>query len=731
MRILLVTGTYLPSANGVAVSVSGLKESFTKAGHKVLVVAPKNKGSKQEDGVVRYQSIDNPWISDYPIPLFPGRSIFEKVANFKPEIVHVHHAMHIGYFARLIADKYKIPLVFTFHTDVDRYAQKYAELLPKNLRKWFVENAIYNFCKKVDFLIAPSFFIEKRLQQKMPFIETATVQSPVAGIKRTKMAKVEIIEKLKLPKDKKILVTVSRLGSEKNLKVLIESIKYLSEKYFLVLVGSGPQESYLKKFAKKIGVAKRIKFVGKVIHSQIGEYYKAADYFYYSSVTETQGLVFLEAAYFGKPIVAVDSFAARELLNDSFSQVTKNSALDLAKGVRDIEKRQYPKMAQSSLELVKKFSKEKQSNRLLDIYMDLTERKLLANKVLSTGWQSWSARTNPVIKLPLRNYSPIQDTYLPKFESLEKTQKKQIVGWCSWYAFWRNISEAKIQKQSEWFKENKTPVKYILVDDGWTRWGDWTEINKKKFPGGHAGLTVKIRENHLQPGIWVAPFLVDPRSNLAKKHPEFLATLKGKIVDGFKVTKFDKFYFPRYILDIRKKKVRKFLVNQISKLLDEGRYDLLKLDFLYAAYFIPGISAKEAGYYLHNFLVKIKKKYPKVYTIACGAPLLPIVGAVDSVRIGPDTVLGYMERLPLIPNIINETRVGNVIKNIEKRSWLAKYWNLDPDVFVCRKELGVNSTLLLNLQDAVKNLNGSIFLGDDMTALPQKRIEKYIVPLFK
>ena len=146
MHILHITGTYLPSINGVAISVANLKNELEKLGHKVTVLAPDYSKAKKEKGIIRYPSLENSMFEDYPIPLFPGlRTITKLLNDVKPDIVHVHHPFHIGYFARLLAKHYRVPLVFTYHTNYDTYAEKYLEFLPKEVKVHFLENRVNDF----------------------------------------------------------------------------------------------------------------------------------------------------------------------------------------------------------------------------------------------------------------------------------------------------------------------------------------------------------------------------------------------------------------------------------------------------------------------------------------------------------------------------------------------------------------------------------------------------------
>ncbi|HET7099465.1 MAG TPA: glycoside hydrolase family 36 protein [Patescibacteria group bacterium] len=355
--------------------------------------------------------------------------------------------------------------------------------------------------------------------------------------------------------------------------------------------------------------------------------------------------------------------------------------------------------------------------------------------LLNTGWQSWSTKTieKALFKLPTFNYSPIDinQTNLSEI-SIPKFLKKPVTGWCSWYAYGWDINETKILKQAEWISKNKQlPLKYILIDGGWCTWGDWLDEDNRRFPNGLKTTVKKIKDLGLSAGIWVAPFLIHPRSNVAKNNPNWLVRKNGKLVDGLKLTPWNlPMKFKRWILDIKNPEVQEYLSKAIEYLVHECGVELLKLDFLYGIYFNPNFEAKEADMHLRRFLLKIKDKYPQVYTIGCGCPLIPAVGAVDSMRIGPDSIVSPFLKFNSIVRIVDRYIFGYTIKTLESRIWTKDFWNVDLDSFVCRKLSGLSENQILKHRSLIKMSGGNTFLGDDLTKLPKKRLNKYIIPLF-
>ena len=346
------------------------------------------------------------------------------------------------------------------------------------------------------------------------------------------------------------------------------------------------------------------------------------------------------------------------------------------------------------------------------------------------GWQSWSYNTNSFFKLPQLNFNPRSNSKFVSKLKLNKL-KKPAYGWCSWYAYGWDINEEKILKHANWIFENKTiPLEYILIDGGWNLWGDWLEEDYNKFPNGIKNTADKIKSLGLKPGIWIAPFLVHPKSNIATNHPEWLVKKDGKFVEGLRLTPFDKYLpYRKYILDIKNSKVLSYIDHSIKYLVNTCGFELIKLDFLYGIYFNPNITSTEADNFLNNFLDKIKKNYPHVYTIACGCPLLPAIGVVDSMRIGLDTSISPFLKFLSIPLLLRWYLNHRVIPTIVNRLWTQKFWNIDPNVFMCKKNLGLSPTLLIKFRSVIKLGKGNMFLGDDLTKLSNKRIKKIYLSL--
>lgn len=375
MKILHVTATFTPSLNGVAIAVDQLTKQLINQGVKVKVLAPKNdKAISDRADVIRFPSALNPLHDDYPVPLVPSvKILIELLRNFQPDIVHTHHPYYVGLYAKLLARGYKVPLVFTYHSRYESYADYYLRYLPVSFKKAQVQSKISKFCLSTDMVISPALPITEELKLRLPDLKITTIPSGLPEIPRVKKTNKELRRELKINPDKKIVLTVSRLSVEKNLHQVIRCLAMLPQDYFLILVGDGNDAKNLKTLAKQMSLESRIKFAGAVEHHELGKYYQVADVFAYSSLSETQGLIFLEALSFGLGIATIDSDSARQWINPKVGLLTQDDPNKLADGIQKVLKLDPEELNRETLAIASRYKPETLTKQLISTYQELID----------------------------------------------------------------------------------------------------------------------------------------------------------------------------------------------------------------------------------------------------------------------------------------------------------------------------------------------------------------------
>lgn len=340
MKIAMMTNNYKPFVGGVPISIERLTDSLRKAGHEVVVFAPTYENMEEEEGVVRYRSLIRSVCKGAAVPdgLDPAIERTFRTGNF--DVIHVHHPMVIGWTALYLSQKYHVPVVFTYHT---RYEQ-YLHYLGMSCMKDVMPAYIRAFAAKCDGVIAPTPGMKE-------YLEEIEVEAPVSVLPTGIAAdgflpEEETVRRLReeLAGDKKYLFcTVARLAKEKNLGFLLESLalrkKQGNADFKLVLAGDGPEGEKLKAYAEELDLKEEIIFAGKVPNREVKNYCAAADLFLFSSTSETQGIVSLEAMAAGTPVLAVDATGTRDIVkNGTNGYLVQESVSDFAEKLDQVLK---------------------------------------------------------------------------------------------------------------------------------------------------------------------------------------------------------------------------------------------------------------------------------------------------------------------------------------------------------------------------------------------------------
>ncbi len=292
------------------------------------------------------------------------------------------------------------------------------------------------------------------------------------------------------------------------------------------------------------------------------------------------------------------------------------------------------------------------------------------------------------------------------------------VGWCSWYHYFEHITEdalrANLALASDW------PFEVFQLDDGFqSAIGDWLTTNDRF--GDLAAVAAEIAAAGRRPGLWLAPFVVAPHSELARAHPEWAArTLEddaplpgwlneawGGVVD---------------VLDTTRPEVQDHLEHLARELVGMG-FTYLKLDFTFA----PSID----GHYHDRSLTpaqRVRAGYDAIrrgagedaFILGCGAPLGHCIGVVDGMRIGADVApswdhdwtfpAGYLETIPATVNSYQDT--------VTRAFMHRRLWLNDPDCLMLRTdETQMSSDAVRAWALTVAASGGMALVSDDLSLL--------------
>lgn len=335
MHIAHFTNTYKPNINGVSRSVSSFRKALTKLGNNVFVICQEARDFEdQEPFIFRYPSISIPAF-DYSVSVPVSNFMDKLLPTLKIDVIHSNHPVGLGSTAVSKAKELDLPLVFTFHT---QYAA-YASFLPVGTkfisRKVF--EAVIRYIKQCNHIITPTDSIRNMLIDTG--ISAKYVTTIPTGIDLDPYQDADgraIRAKYQLGNDP-VLITIGRLSPEKNFKTLFEAVAQVIVSHpnlHLIVLGDGPGRHEIEASVEELGISGSVIFTGLVPFDRVPEYLKAADMFVFASITETQGLVTMEAMAAGLPTVAVSAPGTKDIVIDCENGLlTENDPDDLAQAI--------------------------------------------------------------------------------------------------------------------------------------------------------------------------------------------------------------------------------------------------------------------------------------------------------------------------------------------------------------------------------------------------------------
>jgi glycosyltransferase involved in cell wall biosynthesis len=308
LKITLVTETFPPEINGVALTLEKLHNFLSISGHQPSVIRPRRFSETRKPELVQ----------GFPIPMYPKLRfgigsplrLYQTIKSKMPDIIHLATEGPLGLACLGIAKSLRIPVVSSFHTNFDLYANDY--------KMGFLSSGISHYLRwfhnQTEATFAPSNACMERLQAlgyKNTKIWTRGVDTSLFNPIQKDL---NFKSKIGLSETDILLLYVGRLAPEKNIGSLLETFKKArstlnkqGKNLFLALVGTGPLvgQSDLEK-------TNGIILPGELRGNHLAQWYASADIFVFPSTSETFGNVILEAQASGLPVLCLNSQATQE-----------------------------------------------------------------------------------------------------------------------------------------------------------------------------------------------------------------------------------------------------------------------------------------------------------------------------------------------------------------------------------------------------------------------------------
>ena len=329
MRIAIFTDTYPPYVNGVSTSCFNLAKVLKAHGHDVLVIAPRPTKGKLElvDGVLY---IPGAYLKRYygfrMTNIFASKPV-KIIKKFKPDIIHNQTDWTIGVLARRVAKKFNLPIVYTYHTNYEDYTYYVVGSALDSIAKKLVRTYSKAIANRMTEFITPSDKTKDYMRQAGSDVYINVVPSGIdfSIFKDTAIDKdkVALFKKEHNITDKtKVFLILGRLAKEKSMDVSLRGIAAYHKKHpetdvKVLIVGDGPAKEELVLLSEELKITDLTIFVGQVGALEVPFYYHIANIYTSASITETQGLTFMEAMAAGNIVLArFDSNLTGTIINN-------------------------------------------------------------------------------------------------------------------------------------------------------------------------------------------------------------------------------------------------------------------------------------------------------------------------------------------------------------------------------------------------------------------------------
>lgn len=303
MKIALFSDTFPPEINGVSVSVGLHQKVLIQQGHEVLVITtnPFGKNTTIQSGMIRVPGVELKKLYGYRMSSFFNAKAFQFIRKWKPDVIHIHTDAGIGIFGKIAAFFLKTPTVVTYHTMYEDYTH-YAGFL-KGLAARVVKQFSRSIAEQCTEFISPSIKTKEKIRSYGVdrYINVVPTGIDFSRFELKNLDQNKINElRLKWTKPgEKVLLSLGRVAKEKSMDVIVKGFsEYVKKPHIptkLLIVGDGPDRRDLIQLVSELKLEKEVQFVGAVPIQDVPYYYQLADVFVSASLTETQGLTFMEA----------------------------------------------------------------------------------------------------------------------------------------------------------------------------------------------------------------------------------------------------------------------------------------------------------------------------------------------------------------------------------------------------------------------------------------------------
>ena len=351
-----------------------------------------------------------------------------------------------------------------------------------------------------------------------------------------------------------------------------------------------------------------------------------------------------------------------------------------------------------------------------EIVTEQQNRYLMAaidgEQTIPSQWREQALESLVILQAPSLEavYQQYADYICLHHSPRDGVTQKAPIGWCSWYAYYAEVTERDIQSNLMAMQGELADLEWVLLDDGYQAFmGDWLTPSDK-FSGGVKALIDKIKAAGKKPAIWLAPFIAQPESRLFQQHPDwFVKNQQGQPLKAEEITYGGWRCTPWYLLDGSHPDAQAYLRQVVRTMREEWGIELFKLDANYWGTLkgqryqsgVTGVEAYRMG------MQAIAHGAGDAWLLGCNAPMWPSLGLVDAMRVSDD-----VER--------HRGRFGQIAQETFYRSWQhRRLWQIDPDcaTLVSLPDQATDNASYQFHRDVLLTCGGLLLSGDPLFKL--------------
>lgn len=378
MRILIATDAYSSIVNGVVTSVKILRKELMSMGHdvKILTLSSNRKSYyDEEEDAYFFGSFDFSKIyPDARFSPFHAMELIEDILKWQPEIIHSQSEFTTFRIARKISKKINVPIVHTYHTLYEQYTHYFSPNVTSG--KYMVSKLSRYIAKRTKCIIVPTLKTEKVLNSydindNIFIVPTGLLMDKFERV-FTDEEKNNLKIQLGIPENSKIIISIGRVGKEKNIEELLRYYhKAGLDNLYFVIVGDGPERKNLSELVREFNLGDKVIFTGLIPYEKLNIYYQMADLFVSASTSETQGLTYIEALSNGTPVLCRDDTCLEQTVINDYNGYRYINFDDFFNKLHYLlnNNEKHKKLSLNAREgSIENFSSKVFANRILDIY---------------------------------------------------------------------------------------------------------------------------------------------------------------------------------------------------------------------------------------------------------------------------------------------------------------------------------------------------------------------------